>query len=185
MKSLFHGGLSALILAGIAMAVNLTSVVPADESSPAETRGGTSTAIPRPSFAQARRQAEILHTSLHATLQVVHDRYYREDEGLPIPASIMGDVFKEIEERDSIRVRWLAVEGQAMNTDHQPQDAFENEAVKSLKSGRPFHDQSENGLYRRAAPITLNNHCLKCHMPDRKSTKDRIAGLIIAIPVEE
>ncbi|MDA1231417.1 MAG: DUF3365 domain-containing protein [Planctomycetota bacterium] len=160
-------------------------VVPADESSPAETGGGISTAIPRNSVAQARRQAEIQHTSIHATLQAVHDRYYREDEGLPIPASIMGDVFKGIEARDHIKLRWLAVEGQAMNTDHQPQDAFETEAVKSLKSGKPFYEQSENGLYRRAAPITLSNHCLKCHMPDRKSTRDRVAGLTIAISVEE
>lgn len=138
-----------------------------------------------PAVTQARRQAEILHTSLHATLQVVHDRYYREDEGLPIPAAIMGDVFKEIEEKDHIKLRWLAVEGQAMNSDHKPQDDFENDSVKSLKSGIPFHEQFDNGLYRRAAPITLSNHCLKCHVPDRKSTRDRVAGLVIAIPVEE
>ena len=65
------------------------------------------------------------------------------------------------------------------------QDDFETEAVKSLKSGKPFHEQAANSLYRRAAPITLSSHCLKCHMPDRKSTRDRIAGLIIAIPVEK
>lgn len=175
----------ALILTAVTIAVNLTRVVPADESSPTEAQVQTEPAIPRPGVTQARRQAEILHTSLHATLQVVHDRYYREDEGLPIPAAIMGDVFKEIEEKDHIRLRWLAVEGQAMNSDHQPQDTFENEAVKSLKSGKPFHEESEKGLYRRAAPITLSNHCLKCHVPDRKSTRDRIAGLIIAIPIEQ
>ena len=36
----------------------------------------------------------------------------------------------------------------------------------------------------RAAPITLTNHCLKCHVPDRKSTEDRTAGLIISMPVQ-
>lgn len=174
----------ALILVAATIAVNVSLAVPADESSPTEVPIPVVIKPPRPTVAQARRQAEILHTSLHATLQIVHDRYYREDEGLPIPASIMGDVFKEIEEKDHIRLRWLAVEGQAMNTDHKPQDNFENEAVNSLKSGKPFHEQSEDGLYRRAAPITLSNHCLKCHMPDRKSTRDRIAGLVIAIPVE-
>jgi len=164
------------VVAGVLVAGLLSSVVPADEKSFAETR---------PTIEQARREAEILHTSMHATLRVVHDRYYREDEGLPIPALILGDVFKEIEDQEQIKLRWLAVEGLAMNTDHQPQDDFETEAVKSLKSGKPFHEQFENGLYRRAAPITLSSHCLKCHMPDRKSTRDRIAGLIIAIPVEK
>jgi hypothetical protein len=77
------------------------------------------------------------------------------------------------------------VEGLAMNTDHLPQDSFETEAVRLLKSGKPFHEQSENGLYRRAAPIRLSSHCLKCHMPDRKSTNDRTAGLIITVPVSD
>ena len=53
-----------------------------------------SATVPRSTTQQARRQAEILHTSIHATLRVVHDRYYREDEGLPIPAAIMSDVFQ-------------------------------------------------------------------------------------------
>lgn len=185
MKSLRCSRISVLILAGTILAGVLSGLVPADEPSPVDGAGKGSFAIPRATTQQARRVAEILHTSIHATLQVVHDRYYREDEGLPIPAAVMGDVFKELETEQNVRLRWLAVEGLAMNTDHLPQDKFETEAVKSLKSGKPFHEQSEDGLYRRAAPITLSSHCLKCHMPDRKSTNDRKAGLIIAIPVSD
>ena len=185
MKSLRCSRISVLILAGTILAGVLSGLVPADEASPAEPRSQSSTEIPRATAQQARRQAEILHTSIHATLRVVHDRYYREDEGLPIPAAIMGDVFKELETEQNVRLRWLAVEGLAMNTDHLPQDSFETEAVKLLKSGKPFHEQSKDGFYRRAAPITLSSHCLKCHMPDRKSTNDRRAGLIIAIPVSD
>ncbi|MEJ7595180.1 MAG: hypothetical protein WKF77_26955, partial [Planctomycetaceae bacterium] len=65
--------------------------VSADEASPTESVDKGSGTIPRAATLQARRQAEILHTSIHATLQVVHDRYYREDEGLPIPAAVLGD----------------------------------------------------------------------------------------------
>ena len=185
MKSLRCSRISVLIFAGIVIARSLGNSVPADELSPAKADNKSSITTPRPSTQEARRQAEILHTSIYATLQVIHDRYYREDEGLPIPAAIMGDVFKDLEAQQNVKLRWLAVEGLAMNTDHLPQDAFETEAVKSLKSGKEFHEQTENGLYRRAAPITLSSHCLKCHMPDRKNTDDRTAGLIIAIPVEE
>lgn len=185
MKSLRCNRIIVLILAGTILAGVLSGLVPADEASPAQGVEKGLVTIPHTTTAQARRQADILHTSIHATLQVVHDRYYREDEGLPIPAAIMGDVFKELETQQNVTLRWLAVEGLAMNTDHLPQDSFETEAVKSLKSGRPYHEQSEGGLYRRAAPITLSSHCLKCHMPDRKSTNDRIAGLIIAIPVSD
>ena len=185
MKPFRSSRISVLVFAVIVIAGSLSSFVPADESLTAEPGSQSPTESPRGTTQQARRQAEILHTSIHATLRVVHDRYYREDEGLPIPAAIMGDVFKELEAEQNVKLRWLAVEGLAMNTDHLPQDTFETEAVKALKSGKPFHEQSENGFYRRAAPITLSSHCLKCHMPDRKSTQDRTAGLMIAIPVSD
>jgi len=189
MKTLSCSRVLAMIIVGIVIAGTKNCIIPADEISPTETHQTlahqpASSEKPKPTLKEARRQAKILHTSIHATLRVVHDRYYREDEGLPIPALILGDVFKELEDTENIKLRWLTVEGLAMNTDHRPQDDFEIEAVKSLKAGERFHEQSENGLYRRAAPITLSSHCLKCHMPDRKSTRDRIAGLIIAIPVE-
>lgn len=139
----------------------------------------------RPSLREARRQAATLHTAMHAALQVVHHRYYREDQGLPIPASILKEVFTEMEDEQQIKLRWLVVEGQAMNTDHKPQDAFEKEAVEALKSGKQEFERSENGVYRRAGAITLTSHCLKCHVPDRKNTKNRTAGLLISIPVKE
>lgn len=132
---------------------------------------------------QARRQAEILHSTLHSSLRVIHDRYYREDEGLPIPAAILGEVFKDVEAEQHVKLRWLAVEGLAMNSDHKPADEFERQSAEKLKSGERSHEATADGIYRRAAPITLSGHCLKCHMPDRKSTRDRVAGLIIAIPV--
>ena len=190
MKTLSCSKIIAICVSGVVIAGTLNRIVPADETSPTESlsslaQNAAASENSKPILNEARRQAEILHTSIHSTLQVVHDRYYREDEGLPIPASILGDVFEELENTENIKLRWLAVEGLAMNTDHRPQDDFENEAVKVLKSGKSSHEQLENGLYRRAAPITLSSHCLKCHMPDRKSTRDRTAGLIIAIPVDE
>lgn len=142
-------------------------------------------AIVRPSLEEARGQAEILHRAMHSTLQVVHHRYYREDEGLPIPAAILTDVFDELEKEQRIKLRWLAVEGKAMNSDHQPQDRFEDAAVEALKLGKQNYERVEKGIYRRAGAITLTNQCLKCHVPNRKSTENRTAGLIIAIPIQE
>lgn len=185
MKPVRSYSLVALIMAAIVAAGRVSGPVPGDETVAVATIRPSSRDLPRVTTPQARRQAEILHTSIHATLQVVHDRYYREDEGLPIPAAIMGNVFREVESEQNVRLRWLAVEGLAMNTDHLPQDTFENDAVRFLKSGEKFHEITEQGVYRRAAPITLSSHCLKCHMPDRKSTADRKAGLIISIPVED
>ena len=71
-----------------------------------------------------------------------------------------------------------------MNTDHKPQNEFEQQAVRALKSGERVFEQTEGSVYRRVGAVTLSNHCLKCHVPDRRSTRDHTAGLIISIPVE-
>jgi len=133
---------------------------------------------------EARRQAELLHAAMHTTVQLVHHRYYREDEGLPIPAAVVDEIFTEIEEDQPVELSWLVVEGQAMNTDHKAKTDFELAAVDALKAGKLSHEEVVEGTYRRAGPITLTNHCLKCHVPDRKSTENRTAGLIISIPVK-
>lgn len=145
----------------------------------------TATAASSPLTVEAaREQAVTLHETMHSTLRVTHDRYYREDEGLPIPASILKEVFDDLQTRRGITLRWLAVEGQAMNTDHKPQNVFERQAVKALKAGRKSYEQTADGVFRRAAPITLSSHCLKCHVPNRRSTRDHTAGLIVSIPVK-
>jgi hypothetical protein len=152
-----------------------------------EPPGGPGTGSPaggRPSPAEARRQAETLHTTVHATLQIVHHHYFREDEGTPIPAATLKDVFAAVEAEHRVKLRWLAVEGQAMNSDHKPRDPFEHEAVRALKAGKPAYERAEGGVYRRAGSITLLNDCLKCHLPNRTSTKERTAGLIISIPID-
>ena len=164
-------------------------VIPADEKGSSENSLGTAAAelaaaqAAATTVSQARRQAEILHSTLHSSLRVIHARYYREDEALPIPAAILGEVFKDVETEQHVKLRWLAVEGLAMNSDHKPTDEFERQAAEKLKAGERFYEITADGVYRRAAPITLSGHCLKCHMPDRKSTRDRVAGLIITIPV--
>lgn len=136
-----------------------------------------------PDITAQRQQAEVLHSAMHSALRVVHDRYYREDEALMIPAAALKEVFNDVEKKHHVQFRWLVVEGQAMNVDHAAKTDFEKAAVQALKSGKGFLETTESDMYRRAAPIALNNHCLKCHMPDRKSTRDRTAGLIISVPL--
>ncbi len=137
----------------------------------------------RPTVDEARQQARILHSAMHATLKRVHDDYYKEDKSLPIPAASLKEVFAEVEKEQQLQLRWLAVEGDAMNVDHQAKTPFENEAVKALSSGKKEFEQVENGIYQHAGAIKLTNVCLKCHVPNRKSLEDRTAGLIIKIPV--
>jgi hypothetical protein len=138
---------------------------------------------PRPSAAEARGRARLLHEAIHATLQYVHHEYYREDEGLTIPAATLKSVFRELARSQKVSLRWLVVNARAMNVDHTPRDEFEKRAVQALAAGKDEYELAENGVYRHAAAITLGSECLKCHLPNRTSTEDRAAGLVITIPI--
>ena len=136
-----------------------------------------------PTVEEARRQAALLHETMHGTLQVVHHEYYREDEGLTIPAATLKEVFAELAKRQKVELRWLAVDGQAMNVDHVAKSDFEKEAVQALASGKATHEGIGENVFRYAGAITLTSDCLKCHLPNRTSNKDRTAGLVVEIPV--
>lgn len=136
-----------------------------------------------PSVKEARVRARLLHETIHATLQIVHHEYYREDEALKIPAATLQRVFRELANRQKVEVRWLAVNAQAMNADHRPRNDFEKLAVEALDSGKDEFDRVEKGVYQFAGAITLTSDCLKCHAPNRTSNKDRTAGLVITMPL--
>lgn len=132
---------------------------------------------------EARGRARLLHETIHATLQIVHLQYYREDEGLIIPARTLKAVFDEVARARKVQMHWLVVNAKAMNIDHNPRDEFERNAAHSLASGKREVDLLDHGVYRYAGAITLSSECLKCHLPNRTSTQDRAAGLVITMPV--
>jgi hypothetical protein len=171
-----------LLLAWLAIVVGAAWLaLPTTAAPPPEPVAEPAAALP--TVDEARQQAQLLHETMHATLQVVHHEYYREDEGLTIPAATLKKVFAELGSSRKVGLRWLVVDAQAMNVDHVAQDDFERAAVQALAAGKESHEQAAEGVYRHAGPITLTSDCLKCHLPNRNSTKPRTAGLIITIPV--
>lgn len=138
-----------------------------------------------PSADEAPGRARLLHETIHATLQIVHHEYYREDEALKLPAATLQTVFRELANRQKVELRWLAVNAQAMNVDHVPRDDFEKQAVQALAAGKVEFAQQDEKTYRYAGPITLDSSCLKCHAPTRTSNRDRLAALVIRFPLRK
>jgi len=132
---------------------------------------------------EAKVRAQILHDTIHATLQFVHRDFFDPLEMDLIPSATLEEVFEEVEEKWAIEIRWLGVEGKTMNVDHKPRDKFEQKAVEALAKGEKEFETMEGRIFRRAAPIVLHNACLKCHVPDRTSLEDRVAGLVISMPL--
>lgn len=172
-----------LIATGSLLATIGADAKPPSNSSEAS-NGKLPPAAPLPSVVEARGRARLLHETIQATLQVVHHEYYREDEKLPIPARTFKKVFRELADNQKVEIRWLAVTGQAMNQDHNPQNDFEKQAVRAIAAGAEEYELAENGIYRRAGGITLTSECLKCHVPNRTNVKNRAAGLVIVMPID-
>jgi hypothetical protein len=170
----------AVILIGVAVVAMVALAAPPREGQAAK---------PPPSKApstleEARAQARLLHDFVHATLQVVHTEYYREDERLPLPANAFETVFEEMAGRSGVKLKWLAVNAKAMNIDHEPRDEFEKQAVAALAAGKDEYESVGPDLYRHAGPITLFSQCLKCHLPSRSSNKERLAALVINVKLK-
>jgi hypothetical protein len=134
---------------------------------------------------EARGRARLLHETVHATLHYVHHAYFREDQGLKIPAATLEDVFKELESAHKVHLHWLAVNTRAMDIDHEAADDFEKAAVKAIAGGAEYHEAQEDHNYRFAGSITLASECLSCHLPGRSSNDPRAAALAIVIPLQQ
>lgn len=133
---------------------------------------------------EARGRARLLHESFHGALQVMHRDFFDPDDRDRIPSATLEDVFEALARQFDVRLRWLGVNAKTMDVDHEPQDQFEEEAVTALASGQGEFEKVENGLYRFAGAIELQNQCLKCHVPMRTSLHSRTAGLVISMRLE-
>ena len=176
----------------VGMALGLFVLLSGSEAPPPrasdKTGGSDQKSLPAegrlPSVEEARGQARLLHDALHATLQIVHHQYFREGQGLPLPARTLKVVFADLERRRQVQLRWLVVNAEAMNVDHKPRTEFEKEAANAIAAGKTEVERVEDGVYRHAGTITLAGECLTCHLPSRTGTKDRAAGLVISMRVK-
>ncbi len=131
----------------------------------------------------ARSRAMLLHEVIRGTLQVVHRDFFDEEDSLAIPSASFEDVFEGVEERFNVKLRWLVVNADVVNVDHQAADEFEKNAAKLLAADKPYVESTEGNLYRFAGPIRLESQCLKCHVKLRTDNLPRKAGLLISIPM--
>jgi hypothetical protein len=133
--------------------------------------------------AEARARAQLLHTTINGALQVIHRDFFRRNGSKVIPSKSLEDVFKVLQKENSTTVRWVAGEGTVMNTDNKPRNDFERQAIKAITGGDKEFESLEKGIFHFAGSITLQNECLKCHVPDRTSLEERFAALAVSIPL--
>lgn len=136
---------------------------------------------------EALGRARWLHEAMHGALQVMHRDFFGDgDDGaggsLTLPSQSLEDVFKEMTRSWKVEVRWLGVNA-TKDVDHEPADEFERAAAKALKGGDEEYSAVEQDQFRFVGAITLHNQCLKCHVPNRTTLEERVAGLALSFPM--
>lgn len=130
---------------------------------------------------EARSRAMLLHEMTRGTLQIMHRDFFDEDDAHLIPSASLEDVFHEMGESCKVKI----VNTDIVNVDHKAESEFDNDAVRMLAAGKPFHELVTANRYQFAGPIRLQSQCLKCHVQRRSDSLDRIAGLVISMPLSK
>ncbi|MFN3648392.1 MAG: DUF3365 domain-containing protein [Armatimonadota bacterium] len=121
--------------------------------------------VPAPKMTEeeARVAAAMLDDAYQLFLQEIHD-WYPNRTGQPVVAAkVVRDVQQEMNRKGWPTTRFLAVNAIVMNPDHQPQDAFEKEAIKVIKMGAEDLERREGDRLRIAKPVSLGGGCFACH----------------------
>jgi len=134
---------------------------------------------------EARSRARWMHELIRGSLQVMHRDFFGDgdDDSLSLPSQSLDDVFDEMSRSWDVDIRWLGVNAM-QGVDHRPKDRFEEAAAKALEDGAEEFDAIEGSKFRFAGKIKIHNQCLKCHVRNRTTLEERVAGLVIGFPMD-
>lgn len=172
--------MNARRILGIIAVVGFSFAAIADDDAPLPSAEGFLAAS---DAKEARARAQMLHEMARGALQVMHRDFFDEENSHSIPSASLEDVFQEMHKSYEVKMKWLTVNTDVVNIDHQAETQFEKDAVKTLAAGKSFAELVTADRYEFAGPIRLGSQCLKCHVKRRTSNEDRTAGLIISMPL--
>ncbi|TWU41967.1 c-type heme family protein [Novipirellula artificiosorum] len=145
--------------------------------------------IPHPSLAatpsEAKVRARLLFETINGSLQVMHRDFFDDEDTFAIPSRSLEDVFSELKKSHHVEIRWMTVNADVLNVDHDAKSEFEKAAVKALSKGEPAFEKTGDGIYQYAGAIPLRSECLKCHLRRRTRNEPRTSALTITIPINE
>lgn len=159
------------------------ALVLGDDNRPTSQSESTFEISPPSNPDEARSRAKLLHELVRGTLQIMHRDFFDEENAHAIPSASLEDVFYEMGKNYDVQMKWLTVNADLVNVDHQAKSAFEKAAVKELASGKQMAEKVEERSYQYAGAIRLGSQCLKCHVQRRTSNEDRTAAVVITMPI--
>lgn len=167
---LLRSGIAGLALAGSGMAALMVAV--ASAAAPPGPDRPVAMGVE-----DARRSVSMLAEFYRQHLLVTHTTYVSNGK---LPAAVMTrKLFAAMTEKGWPEARWLSVNGQPLNAENVPRDAFERKAGRSLRQGEKLVELVERDRYRAVAAVPLTGACLKCHWGDKPS--DYVGGISFTV----
>jgi hypothetical protein len=167
----------------LAVLLLASALVLGDENQPTSQSKSEIEISPPSTPEEARSRAKLLHEMVRGALQIMHRDFFDEENAHAIPSASLEDVFHEMGKSYDVQMKWLTVNTDLVNVDHQAKSAFEKAAVKELAAGKQMTEKIEERSYQYAGAIRLGSQCLKCHVQRRTSNEDRTAGVVITMPI--
>jgi len=150
----------------------------------AEKEGAEDAAITR-----TRKQVQVLDDVYKTAVVLITDKYVNKPDDFAAGSAAIA-LFAAIKKKGHHEVRLLDATGHPYDDDNLPNDEFEKEAIKQLKSGKATFEKVEarkDGRYLRIAtpvPVVLKK-CAMCHEHYSKVKEgEPIGALSYTIKVE-
>lgn len=138
---------------------------------------------------RARKTVQMLD-DIYKTAVVAVTETYVDDEGDQPAAVTFKPLFETMKKKGWHEVRLVDATGEPIEAANAPADDFEKEAIKQLKSGKPYYEQvveakGERRLRAATAVPVVMDKCILCH-PHYKSVKkgDPIGALSYSLKIE-
>ena len=116
---------------------------------------------------RTRKTVRMLDDLYKTVVVLITENYINDDDDLPAGTAAIA-LFDAMKKKKWHEVRLLDATGDPYDAKNVARDAFEREAIKQLKAGKPYVDRVESrddGRYLRAVtpiPVVLKK-CVMCH----------------------
>lgn len=120
-----------------------------------------------PALERTRKTTRMLDDLYKTAVVLITEHYVEQDSDLPAGSAAIA-LFDAMKKKGWHEVRLLDATGKPIEEKNSPQDEFEKEAIRQLKSGKAWHEQvieRDGQRYLRAAtpvPVVLKK-CTMCH----------------------
>ena len=155
----------------LAVLLLVSALVLGDENQPTSQSKSEIEISPPSNPEEARSRAKLLHEMVRGALQIMHRDFFDEENSHAIPSASLEDVFHEMGKSYDVQMKWLTVNTDLVNVDHQAKSAFEKAAVKELAAGKQMAEKIEERSYQYAGAIRLGSQCLESHRRSHKQMK--------------